>query len=121
MPSADKNSLPSLMFEGEAKSWSYLFSSQPMNGSINLKCYLTLGWKSWPGTNNLAYWADSEVTNEMKCCKYVPWGHIHRDSIFFVTYKWAQLATVLDYTCLERLTTDKHSSLLGLFVSNKEN
>jgi hypothetical protein len=30
-----------------------------MNGPIEPQCYITLGWKGFPGTNNLAYWAYS--------------------------------------------------------------
>ncbi len=37
--------------------------------------------------------------------------------VFFLTYKWAQNATVLHYTRLKRLARGKHSSLLNLFVS----
>ncbi len=39
-----------------------------------LKCYITLGWKSLPMTNALAYRAYSCVTNKIKCCEYGPWG-----------------------------------------------
>ncbi len=34
----------------------------------------------------------------------------------FVNYEWAQEARVLNYTWLERLSRDKHSSLLGPFI-----
>jgi hypothetical protein len=39
--------------------------------------------------------------------------------IFFVTYEFAK-RQVLDYTRLERLSTDKHSSLMGTFLSYKK-
>ncbi len=38
----------------------------------------------------------------------------------FVTSKWAQKARMLDYTSVERLVRDKHSSLLGPFTSYEE-
>jgi hypothetical protein len=41
--------------------------------------------------------------------------------IFFITYEWYQYARVLNYTKLERLASDKHFSLLGPFISYKEN
>jgi hypothetical protein len=37
-----------------------------------------------------------------------------------VTYKWVQFAKVLHYNRMEKLARDKHSSLLGPFVSYKE-
>jgi hypothetical protein len=41
--------------------------------------------------------------------------------IFFITYKWAKKARVLHSVRLERITSDKRSSLLGPFVSYEEN
>jgi hypothetical protein len=41
--------------------------------------------------------------------------------ISFVTYQWAQKATVVHYIRLENLYCDKNSSLLEEFVSYKEN
>jgi hypothetical protein len=41
--------------------------------------------------------------------------------IFFVAYKWAQQARVYNYTRLERLSSDKNSSLLGQFMSYEQN
>jgi hypothetical protein len=41
--------------------------------------------------------------------------------LFCETYEWTQLARVLHYTGLARLASDKHSSLLGPFLSCKEN
>jgi hypothetical protein len=41
--------------------------------------------------------------------------------IFFVTYKLAKFGRVLNYTVKERLAKDKHTNLLGPFVSYKEN
>ncbi len=38
--------------------------------------------------------------------------------ILFVTQEWARL---LHYTMLERLATEKHSGLLGPFLSYEEN
>jgi hypothetical protein len=41
--------------------------------------------------------------------------------IFFVTYKWAQLASVLNNFRMEWLATDKRPNLLNPFVSYEEN
>jgi hypothetical protein len=41
--------------------------------------------------------------------------------IFFVAYKWAQYASVLHYTRVERLASLKYSSLWGPFISYEEN
>jgi hypothetical protein len=49
----------------------------------------------------------------MKCSEYGP--------SFFVTCKCAQYARLLHYTELKRLARAKHSSLLGPFISYKEN
>jgi hypothetical protein len=58
---------------------------------------IILGLKGFPGSNALAYWAHSQ--------------HF----IFFVTYEWVLLARVLHCIRLERLSRDKHISLLGPF------
>ncbi len=42
-------------------------------------------------------------------------------SIFFVTYESAQYARLLHNSRLKRLTSDKHSNLLGQFLSYEEN
>jgi hypothetical protein len=47
-------------------------------------------------------------------------GLYSKNFIFFVNYKWAQYAGVLQYTRVERHAKDKHSSLLGPFVSYDE-
>ncbi len=47
-------------------------------------------------------------------------GTYSQHFIFFVTYKWVQFDKVLDYNRMKRLARDKHSSLLGPFVSYKE-
>ncbi len=49
------------------------------------------------------------------CCK------LHNNFILFLTYIQAQYAKVLDYTSPERLCRDKHSTLVGPFVSCEEN
>ncbi len=41
--------------------------------------------------------------------------------IFFVTQEYFQQARVLDYTRTEKLAGDKHSNLLGTFLSYREN
>jgi hypothetical protein len=43
-----------------------------------------------------------------------------QNTIFFVIYKCAQQARVLDYTRPERLVSDKHSNLLGPFIGYDE-
>jgi hypothetical protein len=40
---------------------------------------------------------------------------------FFLTYEWTQKARVLHNTRLERLASNKHSSILGQHVSCEEN
>ncbi len=64
------------------------------------------------------------------CIKYkenvVLWIQLHgqcsQHFIFFVTYKWAELAELLYYfNWLKILAMDKHSSLLDPFVSFKVN
>ncbi len=40
-----------------------------INWPNRLDCYITLGWKVFPGTNTLAYWAHSY---KKKCCEYNP-------------------------------------------------
>ncbi len=41
-----------------------------MNGPNKLKCYITLGCKGLPGTNNLSSWAYYKITKKIKCCEY---------------------------------------------------
>ncbi len=48
-------------------------------------------------------------------------GPYSQHFIFFPTFKWAQKARVLHNTKLQFLSRDKHSSLLGPFVSDEEN
>ncbi len=48
-------------------------------------------------------------------------GIYSQDFIFFETYEWAQLSSVLHYTRLEKLARNKHSSLLGSFINYEEN
>ncbi len=47
-------------------------------------------------------------------------GTVLQHFIFFLTYVWAQYAEALDYTRSERPARDKHSRLLGQFVSYKK-
>ncbi len=53
-------------------------------------------------------------------CKGEPGTYSHH-FIFFVAYQWAQKARVLDYTSLESIVKEKHSSFLGPFTSYEEN
>jgi hypothetical protein len=48
-------------------------------------------------------------------------GPYSQHFIFFLTYKWAQYAKLLNYTRLDGLGGDKHSSLLDSFLSYEEN
>jgi hypothetical protein len=41
--------------------------------------------------------------------------------LFFLTYEYLQQARALEYTRPETLASDKHSNLLGLFVTCEEN
>ncbi len=66
--------------------------------------------------NSVTYSANLYVMKKMKFCDYNTCSFI-----FFVTNKWAQKARMLQYTRLERLPVDKHSSLLGSLVSYEEN
>ncbi len=64
-------------------------------------------------------------STEIKVSLYV-WqsceqGPYSQHSIFFITYESAQKARVFHNTMLERLTSDKHSNLLGQFLSYEEN
>jgi hypothetical protein len=34
---------------------------------------ITIGWKTLPGTNTLAYWSHSKVTKKMKSSEYGAW------------------------------------------------
>ncbi len=56
----------------------------------------------------------------MKCCEYGPWGHFHNISFSLLPTNGPNKLP-LHYTWLESLATDKHSRLLGPFVSYKEN
>jgi len=48
-------------------------------------------------------------------------GPYSKQSIFFVTYEWAQKARALHNITMDTLSRYKGSSLLGPFVSYKEN
>jgi hypothetical protein len=55
------------------------------------------------------------------CNMFIVQGPYSQHSVFFVTYKWEQKASVLHYIRLERSSRNKYASLLGLFVSYQEN
>ncbi len=44
----------------------------------------------------------------------MPYGPYSQYSIIFLIHEWAQYARLLHHTGLERLSSDKHSSLLDL-------
>jgi len=50
-----------------------------------------------------------------------PGGSYPQHVIFFVASKWAPQAKVLHYAKPERISRDKHSSLVGAFLSHVEN
>jgi hypothetical protein len=56
-------------------SWS-VFSTLK-NMPDKLECYITLGRKGLPVTNNLAFWTHLKVMKKMKYCEYGSWLPIH--------------------------------------------
>ncbi len=48
-------------------------------------------------------------------------GPFSQNYIFFVTYEFAKKAGVLHYMKAEMLVSEKHTSLLGPFISYEEN
>jgi hypothetical protein len=56
----------------------------------------------------------------MDCCEYNHWSHYH-NTFAFLLFKYYQEARVLDYTRPEKPTSDKHSNLLGPFLTYEEN
>ncbi len=50
-----------------------------------------------------------------------PQGLYSQPFILFLTYEWDQKARVLHYIKVERLATDKYTTLLDPFISYKEN
>ncbi len=63
-------SLPHICSAYPYRGWSLSTLYGPYHGFNELECYIRLGWKGLPRTNNLAYWALSYVTKKMKCCEY---------------------------------------------------
>jgi hypothetical protein len=55
------------------------------------------------------------------CNMFIVQGPYAQHSVFFVTYKCEQKASVLHYIRLESFSRNKYSSFLGLFVSYEEN
>jgi hypothetical protein len=51
---------------------------------------------------------------------YIVLGPYSQHFTFFTTYEWAQLARVLHYTRMERISRGKRSSLSGAFISYEE-
>jgi hypothetical protein len=51
---------------------------------------------------------------------FIVQGCIH-NTLFFLTCEWEKQARVLYNTWLEKLASDKHSNVLGQFVSYVEN
>ncbi len=64
---------------------------------------------------------DKKIWIQLKITKIYTSRALLTSLHFFVTYEWAQQARVLQYTWPERLVTEKHTKLLGPFISNKEN
>ncbi len=59
--------------------------------------------------------------NNYNCRKFYDPGTAFTTIYFIITYEWVHRVRVLHYTRLERLDWDKHSSLLGPFVSYRAN
>jgi hypothetical protein len=95
------------------------FSLKLSNGPKKPEHCILLGWKGLALKNNLAYWVHLQVTKKLRCCKYGHSGHIH-NTIFFVTFKWTQEAGALHLARLERVGSEKQSSLLGPSAGYKE-
>jgi hypothetical protein len=88
-----------------------------MNRPNKLECYIALGSK------NLDRDIHSSLLGPFISYKEneVLWIWRREQFIFFVTYRCAQQARMLNNAWLERFTRDKHSILLDQLVSQKEN
>jgi hypothetical protein len=89
-----------------------------MNQPIKLDCHITLKLESDKCSNLLGLFISYEG-NEVLWIQ--PLGPYSQHYIFFITYESAHWPKLLDNIKLERLASDKHSNLLGLFISYKEN
>jgi hypothetical protein len=68
-------------------------------------------------STSLGLFLSYEETEVLGVCGQGLYSH---HFIFFITYKWAQYTTVVQYNRLERLARDKYSTSLGLFLSYEE-
>jgi hypothetical protein len=93
-----------------------------MNGTIKLKCYITVDWKGLPGTNSLKYLPIWKLHRNM--LNMTPVAYLQH-FIFFVTYKRVQLAKKLHYTrtpvthsCYKTISSvSSHSIYLNFHLS----
>jgi len=97
------------------------FSSQLTNGPMKVECFTVASFFQASVSNTLASYTRLLFTKEMKCCEYNSWGFIHKHFIFFTTYKWTHEGRVFCRGKLFQPSGMQHSSLLGLFISYKEN
>ncbi len=91
-----------------------------MNLSKKLECYILLSWKACQRQplsllGLFLSYEENEVLRIRTLGTY--WKHF----IFFMIYESVQKARLLHTVKLERLDKDKHSSLLGPFLSYEEN
>ncbi len=86
------------------------------NWSNKLDCFITLSWKDLLGTNILAYLGPFVSCKE----NYVLWMRL-QNHIHSTCNLWLGPVSPFQYTRLESPARDKHPSLLGPFVSCKEN
>jgi hypothetical protein len=58
---------------------------------------------------------------KIKCCEYQTWDSFHNTLFSSQLMNGANKLELLHYIRLERLASDKHYILFGLFVSYEEN
>jgi len=61
------------------------------------------------------------IDYDRKYCLVQTPGSYSQPFILLLTYEWAHKARVLHYIMLETLASDKHSSLLGPFLTYEGN
>jgi hypothetical protein len=66
-------------------------------------------WKGLPGININLSGPFHEVTRKIKCCEYIPWGHIH-NTPFLLNLK---IETVSDKENIEPLVSYEENSVVN--------
>jgi hypothetical protein len=84
-----------------------------------LEYYIALGWKCLQMTSTLAYCDISKLRRKCSVVNTVPVA-VFTSLHFLHNLQMGAMSRVLHYTWLKRLARDKHSSLLGPFVSYEE-